>query len=165
MTPCIRYITFNWKGCGMKQSWPALKYCFRNVTGRARKLPGRDLNPGPPEYEAGSMRLQSIVPSPQNCESWGNPASVLTALILRQRLAINLWATCNCGSRHYDGFTVYRTWACYWKQKTVVGSDLPNMKVMLDCLMTQSVTHVIRNWWWWMKWSVSGRCLLTTTQR
>jgi hypothetical protein len=51
----------DWKGCGRKRSWPNLKYYLgigleglrkttKNLSQHSRS-PGRDLNPGPPEYE------------------------------------------------------------------------------------------------------------------
>jgi hypothetical protein len=56
----------NWKGCGRKRSWPNLRYypgiCLglrkttKNLSQDSR-TPGRDLNPGPPKYEA---RVQTI---------------------------------------------------------------------------------------------------------
>jgi hypothetical protein len=52
----------NWKGCGRKRSWPNLRYypdiCLEGLRKKTKNLsqfirsPGRDLNPGPPEYEA-----------------------------------------------------------------------------------------------------------------
>jgi hypothetical protein len=55
----------NWKGFGRKQSWPNLSYytdiCLEELWKTKKKLfqdsrsPGRDLNPGPPEYEAGVL--------------------------------------------------------------------------------------------------------------
>jgi hypothetical protein len=55
----------NWKGCGRKRQWPNLGYylsiyregpkkTMRNL-GQDNGFPGRDLNPGPPEYEAGVL--------------------------------------------------------------------------------------------------------------
>jgi hypothetical protein len=51
----------NWKGCGRKRSWPNLRYypgiCLEGLRKTTKNLsqdnrsPGRDLNPGPPEYE------------------------------------------------------------------------------------------------------------------
>jgi hypothetical protein len=52
----------NWKGFGRKRSWPNLQYYPHIHLDRLRKTmrnvskdggsPGRDLNLGPPEYEA-----------------------------------------------------------------------------------------------------------------
>jgi hypothetical protein len=69
----------NWKGCGRKWSWPAFAWRY---WGKPRKLrqdsrsPGRDLNPGPPEYEAGLLTTRpwrsvsiQIVTSLFNCYS------------------------------------------------------------------------------------------------
>jgi hypothetical protein len=52
----------NWKGCGRKRSWPNLRYYpgtrlegVRKTTkslSQDSRSPGRDLNPGPAEYEA-----------------------------------------------------------------------------------------------------------------
>jgi hypothetical protein len=50
-----------WKGFGRKRSWPNLRYypeiCLEGLRKPAEKSQdsrflGRDLNPGPPEYEA-----------------------------------------------------------------------------------------------------------------
>jgi hypothetical protein len=59
----------NWKGCGRKRSWSNLRYYPRIWLDRTRKTiknlsqdsrsPGRDLNPGPPEYEAGVLTTRS----------------------------------------------------------------------------------------------------------
>jgi hypothetical protein len=53
------------KGFGRKRWWPNFKELYRNFSGRTVKsmkilsmdswLPDRDLNPGPPEYEAGFL--------------------------------------------------------------------------------------------------------------
>jgi hypothetical protein len=51
----------NWKGCGSKRSWPNLRHypgCLeglRKITKNLRQdsqFPGRDVKPGPPDYEA-----------------------------------------------------------------------------------------------------------------
>jgi hypothetical protein len=55
----------NWKGCGRKRSWPnkrhypgifleGLRKSTKNLSWDSRS-PGRDLNPGPPEYKAGVL--------------------------------------------------------------------------------------------------------------
>jgi hypothetical protein len=55
----------NWKRRGRKRSWPNLRYCHgiyleglrkttKNLSWDSRS-PGRDLNPGPLEYEAGVL--------------------------------------------------------------------------------------------------------------
>jgi hypothetical protein len=51
----------NWKRCGIKRSWPNLRrypgICVEGLRKTTTNLsqdsrsPGRDLNPGPPEYE------------------------------------------------------------------------------------------------------------------
>jgi hypothetical protein len=61
----------NRKGCGTKQSWPNLRYypgiCLEGLRKTTKNLtqdnrsPGRDLNPGPPEYEAGVLPLNHEV--------------------------------------------------------------------------------------------------------
>jgi hypothetical protein len=63
----------NWKGCGSKRSWSNVKVLHQNLPGRTEKTtenlnhdslsPGRNLNPGSPEYEAGVLttRPQSSV--------------------------------------------------------------------------------------------------------
>jgi hypothetical protein len=53
----------NWKVCGRNPSWPNLRYktdiCLQELSKTTKHLiqdswsPGRDLKPGPPEYEAG----------------------------------------------------------------------------------------------------------------
>jgi hypothetical protein len=53
----------NWKGCGRKRSWPNERCYFGIFLEGLRKTkknlsqdswsPGRDLNPGPSEYEVG----------------------------------------------------------------------------------------------------------------
>jgi hypothetical protein len=55
----------NWKGCGKKRSWPNLRLypriCLEGLRKTTKNLsqdsryPGRDLKPGPPEYEAGAL--------------------------------------------------------------------------------------------------------------
>jgi hypothetical protein len=55
----------NWKGCERKRSWPNLRYypsiCLEGPRKTVQNLsqdswsPGRDLNPRPPEYEAGVL--------------------------------------------------------------------------------------------------------------
>jgi hypothetical protein len=55
----------NWKGCWRKRSWPSLMCCLsvcleglRKTTRTFRqdsRSPGRDLNPGPPEYKGGML--------------------------------------------------------------------------------------------------------------
>jgi hypothetical protein len=53
----------NWEGYGRKQPWPNLRdsRLFPGRTENNRewpqdsRFPGRDLNPGPPEYEAGVL--------------------------------------------------------------------------------------------------------------
>jgi hypothetical protein len=60
----------NWKGCGRKRSWPNLRYypgiCLEGLTKTTKNLsqhsrsPGRDLNPGPPEYEAGVLTTRTL---------------------------------------------------------------------------------------------------------
>jgi hypothetical protein len=56
----------NWKGCGRKRSWPNLRYypgiCLEGL-GKPRKTSVmiaslRDLNLGPPEYEAGVLTTE-----------------------------------------------------------------------------------------------------------
>jgi hypothetical protein len=51
----------NWKGFGRKRLWSNFKILFRNFPEELRistktfqdsRSPNRDLNPGPPEYEA-----------------------------------------------------------------------------------------------------------------
>jgi hypothetical protein len=59
----------NWKGCGRKRTWPNLRYyprmCLEGLRKTTKHLsqdsrsPGRDLNPGPPEYEAGVLTTRS----------------------------------------------------------------------------------------------------------
>jgi hypothetical protein len=55
----------NWKGCGRKRSWPYSR-CYPGIYlegllkttknhGQDSRSPGRDLNPGPLEYEAGVL--------------------------------------------------------------------------------------------------------------
>jgi hypothetical protein len=54
----------NWKGFEWKRSWPNLRYysgiCLQGLSKTTKNLsqdscsPGRDLNPGPPEYEVAS---------------------------------------------------------------------------------------------------------------
>jgi hypothetical protein len=58
-------LIINWKGCGRKRSWPNSKALSRNLPGGTEenhekisqdiRSPGSDLNPGPPEYEAGVL--------------------------------------------------------------------------------------------------------------
>jgi hypothetical protein len=60
----------NWKGFGRKRSWPNFKELSRNSPGRTEEShinssqdsqsPGRDLNPGRPEYEAGVFFLDCL---------------------------------------------------------------------------------------------------------
>jgi hypothetical protein len=55
----------NWRGCGRKRSCPNFKYytgiCLEGLTKTMKNLsqdsrsPGRDSNPGPPEYYAGML--------------------------------------------------------------------------------------------------------------
>jgi hypothetical protein len=68
----------NWKGFERKRSWPNLRYypniCLEGlrkttkIPSQDSRFPGRDLNPGPPEYEAGVLTglncLWSAVCSP-----------------------------------------------------------------------------------------------------
>jgi hypothetical protein len=66
----------NWKGCGWKRSWPNLRYypgiCLEGLRKTTKILsqdsrhPGRDLNQGSPEEEAGVLTTVSIV----NYLSW-----------------------------------------------------------------------------------------------
>jgi hypothetical protein len=52
-----------WEGCGRKRSWPNFKALSQSFPGEAKKTTktliqdsrsrGGNLNPGPPEYEAG----------------------------------------------------------------------------------------------------------------
>jgi hypothetical protein len=55
----------NWKGCGRKRSWLILRYhpgirldglrkTMTKISSDSR-FPERDMNPGPPEYEAGVL--------------------------------------------------------------------------------------------------------------
>jgi hypothetical protein len=58
----------DWKGCGRKGSWSNLRWypfsCLEELRKAARNLSqsirslGRDLNSGPPEYEAGVLTTQ-----------------------------------------------------------------------------------------------------------
>jgi hypothetical protein len=58
----------NWKGCGMKWPWSNLKYypgiCLEGLRKTAKNLSldslslGRDMRPGPPEYDAGVLHTQ-----------------------------------------------------------------------------------------------------------
>jgi hypothetical protein len=56
----------NWKGCGRKRSWPNFKVLSQHLPDVLRKTmktsisrsQDRDLNSGPPEYEAGVLRTQ-----------------------------------------------------------------------------------------------------------
>jgi hypothetical protein len=60
----------NWKGCGRKRSWPDVRYfpgiCLEGVRKTTKYLSqdnrslGRDLNLGPPEYEAGVLTTQPL---------------------------------------------------------------------------------------------------------
>jgi hypothetical protein len=60
----------NWKGSGRKRSWPNFKVLYRNSPGRTEKntktlnqdirSPGRDLKPGPLEYEAGPRTRRPV---------------------------------------------------------------------------------------------------------
>jgi hypothetical protein len=62
------YWIMNWKGCGRKQSWPNLRYypsiCLEGLRKTTKYLrqgsrsPGRDLNLGSPEYEAGVLTIR-----------------------------------------------------------------------------------------------------------
>jgi hypothetical protein len=58
----------NWKVFGRKRLWPNLKYYLDNCLERLRKTTinlsqdslslGRELNPEPPEYEAGVLAIR-----------------------------------------------------------------------------------------------------------
>jgi hypothetical protein len=58
----------NWKGCGRKRLWPNLRYypgiCLDGLSNTTKILsqdsrsPDRDLNPKPPECEAGVLTAQ-----------------------------------------------------------------------------------------------------------
>jgi hypothetical protein len=60
----------NWKGYGRKRQWPKLRHhpgiCLEGLRKTKKNLsqdkgsPGRDFNPGPPEYEAGVLSTQSL---------------------------------------------------------------------------------------------------------
>jgi hypothetical protein len=80
----------NWKGCGRKRSCPDLRYypviCLeglrkttKNLSQDRRSL-GRDLNPGPPEYEAGVLTTRprrSVSPVlPLGTENWNFPVAL-----------------------------------------------------------------------------------------
>jgi hypothetical protein len=76
----------NGKGCGRKRSWPNLRYypgiCLEGLRKATKNFsqdsrsPGRDLNSGPPEYEAGMLttRPRCTVRTWQNhahnCRVW-----------------------------------------------------------------------------------------------
>jgi hypothetical protein len=59
----------NWKGCGRKQSWSNFNVLSQHLTkglmnttkniSEYSLCPGRDLNPGPPEYGAGVLATQA----------------------------------------------------------------------------------------------------------
>jgi hypothetical protein len=59
----------NWKECGRKRSWPNLRYypniCLEDLRKSTKNLsqdsryPGWDLNPGPPEYDAGVLNCST----------------------------------------------------------------------------------------------------------
>jgi hypothetical protein len=61
----------NWKGCGRKRSWLNLRYypgiCVEGLRKTMKNLsqdsrsPGRDLNPGHPEYEAGVLTIRYLM--------------------------------------------------------------------------------------------------------
>jgi hypothetical protein len=65
---------WNWKGFGRKRSWPNFKVLSWHSTGgneenyenlnQDSQSPGRESNPGPPEYEVGvlSTRPRRLVP-------------------------------------------------------------------------------------------------------
>jgi hypothetical protein len=89
LTPLCKHLTqyrvesrderwmMNWESCGRKQSSCNFKALSRNLPGTDEnhenlsndsRSPGRDLNLGPPEYEAGVLTTRSWFSVPQCCK-------------------------------------------------------------------------------------------------
>jgi hypothetical protein len=82
----------NWNGSGRKPSWPNLRYYFKICVEGVRKItnhlsqdspsPGRNFNPGPPEYKAGVsvIRLRRSVQSLSYACHWSCSCSFIVFL-------------------------------------------------------------------------------------